>query len=163
MTGETPKAGWLAEFQKVNPRPGTATGPRGASERRMHPRFALPEGSAKLYRRGATALFGLARLSIEGSVVDLSEGGVRIHTVEQILIDTKIHIRVEIAKFEDKIDSDGVARWCHQDVGDKSHFFVGIQFTGGDSSTPKKIARMKAWFTSPQYFALRDQRLRDKK
>src|SRR4029079_3689044 len=150
MTGEAPKAGWLSEFQKVNPRAGPAAGPRGASERRLHPRCPLPEGSAKLYRRGATSLFGLASLSIEGSVVDLSEGGVRIHTGEQILLDTRVHVRVEIAKFEDKIDSDGVARWCHQDVQDKSRFFVGIQFTGGDSSTPKKIARMRAWFTSPQ-------------
>jgi hypothetical protein len=64
----------MAEFKKLTAPPQAST-PGGRPERRQFPRFALYDATVKLYRRGATALFGLARLNIEGSAVDLSEGG----------------------------------------------------------------------------------------
>jgi len=163
MTGNASQQDWTAEFKKLTAphQAAAASAPGGRSERRQFPRFTLFDATAKLYRRGATALFGLARLSIEGSVVDLSEGGARVLTGEQLLADTKIHLRIEIAKFDDRVEADGLVRWCRRDPKDESRHFAGVAFAAADPSLGRKIAQMRAWFTSPQAVALRGQRLRE--
>src|SRR5437762_1145791 len=165
MAGDAPNNNWMADFKKVNsPSPSpAATPPVGRPERRQHPRFALYDATIKLYRRGATALFGLARLNIEGTALDLSEGGVRLMTEEQLLAETKIHLRIEIAKFDDRIESDGLVRWCRRDPKEESRFYAGVTFAAGDPALARKIGPMRTWFTSPQAVALREQRLRDER
>ena len=155
MTGEAPK-NWQSEFQKAN---STSNPPPG--ERHRNARFSVYDATVKLYRRGATALFGLARLSIEGTATSLSEEGADIVTGEQLLPETKIHVRIEIAKFEDKIEADAVVRWCQKDPKSEDRYSAGVQFSGSDPSLARKIAQMRGWFTSPQGLAVREQRLRD--
>src|SRR5687767_8128949 len=127
MAGDAPKQDWFSEFKKLTAPPPDAAGvpPAGRKERRRHHRFSLHDATVKLYRRGATAIFGLARLSIEGLVLDLSEGGMRLETSEQLLRDTKIRLKVTVAKFNDTLESDGVTRWCHADPQDPEKFTVG--------------------------------------
>jgi hypothetical protein len=165
MTGDAPKQDWFAEFKKLTaPAPDAAgTPPPGRHERRRHHRFSLHDAKVKLYRRGATAIFGLARLSIEGEVLDLSEGGFRFETAEQLLRDTKIRLKITVAKFNDTIESDGVTRWCHQDPKDPEKFTVGVEFAALDPATARRIVQMRGWYTSAQYKAIRDQHIREQK
>jgi hypothetical protein len=156
MTGDASKKGWFEEFKKLNspgPAPAAVT-PGGRAERRRSPRFCLHDASVKLYRRGATAIFGLARLSIEGSVKDLSDGGLRFETNERFLPDTKVRLKITVVKFNDTVEVDGVTRWCHQDAKDDDLFRVGVEFVGLDPSVGRKIAQMRGWYTSAQYQAL---------
>jgi len=162
MSEDLQKQAWYREFQKLN-----ATGPivgwappDGRSERRQHARFCLHDTPAKLYRRGATALFGLAGLNIEGSVLDLSEGGLRLETSENFLIDTRLRLKISIAKFGDSLEADGVTRWCQATPRDPEVFHVGIRFSHEDPATHRKIAQMRGWFTSAQYKSLRETQLR---
>lgn len=156
MAGDTSKKGWFEEFKKLNSTgqepPGAAPGGRG--ERRRSPRFCLHDATVKLYRRGATAIFGLARLSIEGVVYDLSDGGLRFETGERFLPDTKVRLKVMVVKFNDTLETDGVTRWCHQDPKDPELFRVGVEFVGLDPSVARKIVQMRGWYTSTQYQAL---------
>ena len=137
--------------------------PAGRSERRRSLRFSLHDATVKLYRRGATAIFGLARLSIEGTVVNLSEGGLRFDTDERFLPDTKVRLKITVAKFNDTLESDGVTRWCHSDPADADRFQVGVVFVGMDPVAARKLAQMRGWYTSPQYQVLLAQHQRDKK
>jgi hypothetical protein len=155
-----PSNDWKAEFQKLNATPQT---PVGQAAPGKHPRFALYDAKVKLYRRGATSLFGLARLNIEGTALNLSEDGTDLITQEQLLPDTKVHLRLEIAKFEDRIESDGVVRWCHKDPKAEDRYTVSVEFAGSDASLARKIAQMKGWFTSPQGLAIREQRIREER
>jgi hypothetical protein len=165
MTGDASKRGWFDEFKKVNtPTHDSAGSPTaGRSERRRFVRFSLHDATVKLYRRGATAIFGLARLSIEGVVVNLSEGGLRFDTDERFLPDTKIRLKIAVAKFNDTLESDGVTRWCHSDPANAERFQVGVEFTGMDPATARKLGQMRGWYTSPQYQALLAQHLKEKK
>jgi hypothetical protein len=149
---------WRAEFNKLNNRPGPPPG-----ERRRSARFAIYDASVKLYRRGATALFGLARLSIEGTAMGLSEDGADLVVGEQLLPDTKIHLRIDIAKFEDRIETDAVVRWCHKDLKAEGRYAVGVEFAAVDPLLARKVAQMKGWFTSAQAVAMREQRLREER
>lgn len=147
---------WQAEFQNLNNQPSQPPGDRHRSAR-----FSVYDATVKLYRRGATALFGLARLSIDGTATNLSEDGTDIVTGEQLLPDTKIHLRIEIAKFGDRIETDGVVRWCQKDPKSENRYSAGVQFACSDPSLARKIAQMRGWFTSPQGLAIREQRLRE--
>jgi hypothetical protein len=160
MTGDASKKGWFDEFNKLN---SSTHGTAGRSERRRSPRFSLHDATVKLYRRGATAIFGLARLSIQGTVVDLSEGGLRFDTDERFLPETKVHLKITVAKFNDTLESDGVTRWCHSDPANADRFQVGVEFVGLDPSTARKLAQMRGWYTSAQYQALLAQHQREKK
>jgi PilZ domain len=165
MTGEPPKQDWFSEFKKLTAPPPDAAGapPTGKRERRRHPRFSMHDATIKLYRKGATAIFGLARLNIEGAVLDLSEGGLRLETGEQILIDTKVRMKITVVKFNDTFDADGVTRWCHADPKNEERFTVGVEFLNPDQGMLRKITQMRGWYTSTQYKALRDQSLREQK
>jgi len=162
MADDLQKQAWFEEFKKVNATDHNAAGalPTGRAERRRHTRFSLHEVGAKLYRRGATTLFGLAGLNIEGSVLDLSEGGLRLETAEKLLRDTRIHIKIAIAKFGDSLEADAVTKWCHATPKNPEVFQVGIEFLNPDPSLGRKIAQMRGWFTSAQYKSLRDSQLR---
>src|SRR4051812_1385701 len=129
MTGDA-KQSWREEFKKLMAPESGAAGatPSSGTERRRHPRFVLHAASIKLYRRGATSLFGLARLNIEGMLVDLSEGGLRLECAERFLIDTRLRLKVVVPKFNDTLEADGVSRWCHGDPKDPERFQVGIHF-----------------------------------
>jgi len=155
VAGE-PSKDWKAEFNKAKSQSGPPP-----SERRRSQRFIIYDATVKLYRRGATALFGLARLSIEGTATGLSEDGAEIVASEQLLPDTRIHLRIDIAKFNDRIETDGVVRWCRKDHRAEDRYAVGVEFTAPDPTLARKITQMRGWFTSPQALAIREQRLRE--
>jgi hypothetical protein len=162
MAEDVQKQAWFEEFKKVSATVHNAAGAplTGRGERRGHPRFSLHDAQAKLYRRGATTLFGLAGLTIEGAVLDLSEGGLRLETGEKFMIDTKVHLKMFIAKFNDTLEADGVTRWCHATPKDPEVFQVGIQFWSLDPLIARKITQMRGWYTSAQYKAIRDGQIR---
>ncbi len=163
MTGDAGNNDWFSEFKKVaGPKPDAAgIPPSGQRERRRVHRFAIHDATVKLYRRGATAIFGLARLSIEGTVLDLSEAGLRLETAEQLLRDTKIHLKIMVAKFNDTVEMDGLTRWCHTDTKDEEKFTVGVEFSNLDPAVTRKLTQMRGWYTSPAYKAIREQWLRE--
>jgi hypothetical protein len=162
---------WFKEFKKVTapvPAPGTSPGIPNApspptTERRKHIRFEVEEAAARFHRRGITTFMGLSKLSLEGTVIDLSEGGLRLLTDERILAGTRVHIQIKLARFQDLIESDAETRWCRQDSKKEDEFQVGIMFTGLEPSQARKFAIMREYFTSTQYKALRDARIREQK
>lgn len=155
---------WKAEFEKLNAGPqGAATSSGGTTRRTKNPKFGVYDTTVKMYRRGATAIFGLARLNIEGVVLNLSEEGIDIATAEEILRDTRIHLRMEIAKFNDKIECDAVVLRCQKDPRKEDRYLVEVDFSNPDPALARKIGLMRGYFTSPEGLANRERRLREEK
>lgn len=155
---------WKDEFKKLNAAGTPAGRPRGIPPAPPKlPKFPIHDATIKLYRRGATAIFGLARLDIEGTVSELSEEGAEIVVDEQLLPDTKIHLRMEVARFNDHIESDAVVRLCRKDLKAEDRFLVRIEFLDAEATRVRKISAMRGYFTSPEGLANQERRLREEK
>ena len=64
---------------------------------------------------------------------------------------TKVGVRLDIGKFNDCIEVEGVVRWCFQAAQDTRNFYAGIQFTQIPRSMSSKIAQLQGYFMSPEY------------
>ena len=64
---------------------------------------------------------------------------------------TKVKVRLEIEKFKDVIEAEGVVRWCFKGATDDGEFYAGIRFTHVAEESASKIARLRGYFTSPEY------------
>ena len=158
----TPPPDWFNKFREVNKAPAPAPPPAAAprlppqspgdpKEKRKFPRFEVSQVICRLYRKGLTSLVGLSRLNIEATAVDLSEGGVRISVRERLLADARIHLRLEIVKFKDVLESDGIVRWCREVPGSEPKVYhAGISFVHLDATQMKKITSMRVYFSSVQ-------------
>lgn len=155
-TGPSPD--WREEFKKFNqslPNPTAQASPpgekTGSNERRKFPRFEVTKISCTLYRKGLTTFMGLSRVNLEGTAIDLSEGGVRIALGERLFLDTKVHVRMEISKFQDVLESDGAVRWCREVPKHEPPLFqAGIMFLNPPASLTKKITSIRIYYNTPR-------------
>ncbi len=164
---------WINEFKKLNsgsPSPSdsppaapgdAAPSPKG-SERRRHGRFELDGASTQLYKEGFLAFIGVGKDNLARAAIDLSEGGGQFLVHQRLAPGTKVKIKIGVEKFNDTVEAAGVVRWCFQSAKKKEDFYVGVQFSNVDGAQSRKLAAMREWFTSPQYKAVRQTRLRAK-
>ena len=157
------QADWFAEFKKINKTGGPAAKTEStpaasgkASDRRRHGRFGVDECQATLYRDGLLTVFGVAKNNRARAALDLSEGGVRFLIHERLPIGTKVHMIIQMEKYQDQIEASGEVRWCYQSTKKSEDFYAGVQFSDLDDIQKRKIAMMREWFTSPQYRAVRE-------
>jgi c-di-GMP-binding flagellar brake protein YcgR len=155
---------WFAEFKKVNKvSPASSTksdstppGNSKASERRLHHRFEIDECQATLYPQGLLTVFGMSKNNRARAALDLSEGGVRFLIHERLTIGTRVHMVIQMEKYQDQIEARGEVRWCYQSTKKAGDFYAGVEFSDLDAAQKRKIAMMREWFTSPQYRAVRE-------
>ena len=121
------------------------------AELRRFPRFHAHEAAAQLYLKGFLTKIGIGRKNEATGTVNLSEGGILVVTHRKHANDTKVQVRVEIEKYKDVIEVDGIVRWCFQSARDAAAFYTGIEFIDLPPAQAALIAKMRAWFTSPEY------------
>src|SRR5688572_6275415 len=119
-------------------------------ELRRHPRFKTDETTVQLYIKGLLATFGIGRKNEARSAVNLSEGGILLATHAKLTKGSKVQVRIEIEKFKDVIEAEGVVAWCFQSARDTS-YYAGIEFHNLPKSQAALIGKMRSWFTSPEY------------
>ena len=127
--------------------------------RRKYPRFKVDGASVNLQKDGLFTAIGLGKSNKGRAALDLSESGARVLITERLAVGTKIRLKIEMEKYQDSVEVEGVIRWC---VPYKREFQAGIKFSGTDPSICRKIALMHDWFSSPEYKAVRMKRLREK-
>jgi len=154
---------WMSEFQKVNSgeKPPAKARPGSSPDRPKPQKFAIHDATVKLYRRGMTAIFGLAKMDIGGTVSELCEDGAEIVVGEQLLPETKIHLRMEVAKFNDRIETDAVVSLCRKDPKVEDRYLVRIEFVSEDTTLARRIGAMRGYFTSPEGLANLERRRRE--
>ena len=121
------------------------------AELRRHPRFRIEEARTELFSRTLLGTLGLGRKNEARAAVNLSEGGVLVVTPAKLKVGARVQIRIEMEKYKDSISADGEIRWCFQSAKDAADYYAGIQFLNLASQDASKIAKMREWFTSPEY------------
>ncbi len=163
------KPEWFNEFQKANAdasypltppsRPGVEGRP---SDRRQHSRFQVDDAPAEILRKGIL-IFGSRRTKAGREALDLSEGGVRLLAAERVAPGTRIVVKISIQKFQDEIECEAEVRWCRRKTeANDPGFLMGLRFTDDDADRMRRIGVMRGYFTSPQFMAAREKRLREK-
>lgn len=125
----------------------------GREELRRHPRFKVESSSARFCAGGLLSRLGLVFRWTEGQTVNLSEGGVLIHSREPMKKGAEVRVRIDVPKYSDRIESPGRVQWCYPSARQEGHFYIGVQFTGLSAPESKKVAVMRQVFTSEEYRA----------
>ena len=128
--------------------PGSA---RKGAELRSTQRFRVDGSVPMVYEKSLLSTLGVGRKNQALAAINLSEGGCLIKTMGKLKIGTPVHVRLEIEKFNDAIEADGVIRWCFQSATEAKDFYAGLQFLKLPSTIVNKIARLRSYFTSPEY------------
>lgn len=122
------------------------------SELRTNTRFSVSGVAVPLvYQHGLLTSIGIGRVNQARAAVNLSEGGVLVRTHDRMKSGTKVKVRLEIEKLNDIIEAEGVVRWCFQCAKEESNFYAGIGFTQVPPPVASKIAKLRGYFTSPEY------------
>ena len=118
---------------------------------RQHPRFRIEDARTEMYLKGFLAKMGIGRKNEARVAVNLSEGGILLSTHGKLAPGTKVHLRIEMEKFKDVIETEGEVRWCYVSARSASDYYTGIQFLKLAPTHVAKIGQMRAWFTSPEF------------
>jgi hypothetical protein len=125
---------------------------KNASELRTSTRFQIHDVAVPVvYEQGFLASIGIGRNNQARSAVNLSEGGVLVRTHEPMTGGAKVKVRLEIGSLNDTIEAEGVVRWCFQSAKEELNFYAGIEFTNMPRPVASKIAKLRGYFTSPEY------------
>lgn len=120
------------------------------SENRKHARFKTDEATVQLYIKGLLTSLGIGKKNEARSAVNLSEGGILLVAGSKLPKGAKVQVRIEIEKFKDVIQTDGIVAWCFQSARDTS-YYAGISFQNLPAAQAALIGKMRSWFTSPEY------------
>lgn len=125
---------------------------KDGSELRSNTRFSVAGLAIPVvYEHGFLTSIGIGRINQARAAVNLSEGGVLVRTHDRMKSGTKVKVRLEIEKLNDIIEAEGVVCWCFQCAKEESNFYAGIRFTQVPPSVASKIAKLRGYFTSPEY------------
>lgn len=128
-----------------------ATGKK-SSDLRTSTRFQVDDIAIPVvYEQGLLASLGIGRINQARAAVNLSEGGILVRTHDQMKSGTKVKVRLEIEKFGDIIEAEGIVQWCFQSAKEESNFYAGIRFTSMPAPVAFKIAKLRGYYTSPEY------------
>jgi hypothetical protein len=130
---------------------GSSSGQLRRVDLRRHPRFRTEEASAELYVKGFLTTLGIGRQNEARSAVNLSEGGVLLRIQTRLKGGLPVLVRIEIEKYKDVIEAEGIVRWCFQSARDQADFYAGIEFRKLPPAQAALIGKMRSWFTSPEY------------
>jgi PilZ domain len=131
------------------------------NELRRSARFHIDDTVTQVYRRTLLSALGIGRLNEACAAVNLSEGGILISSRDRLGSGTRVSVRLDIGRFQDVIEAEGVVRWCFQGAGDDAGYFAGIRFTKVPPAAVVKIVGLRGYFTSPEYRRRSAARRRD--
>ncbi len=139
-------------FQEDKPRKASEPS-KAVKNLRKHVRFEIDEATPLVYVKGFLNLVGLGKSNKALDVMNLSEGGVLLKTLEKVPKGTKVHVRLKMEKYQDEFNADGVVRWCVLNPYAPVEYFMGVQFGALKEEQAKRLLKMRDWFTSPEYKA----------
>jgi hypothetical protein len=121
------------------------------AELRSSPRFRVENVLALVYEKGLLTGLGIGVDNVAKEAVNLSTGGLLVRVGDRMKRGTKVGVKLEIEKFNDIIEAEGIVRWCFQAAKDVRNYYAGIQFTKITPVMSAKIARLQSYFMSPEY------------
>lgn len=143
---------WFNE-DKAKPQKPSNTAAKAGRNLRKHVRFEVDEATPLVYVKGFLNLVGLGKSNKALDVMNLSEGGVLLKTLEKVPKGSKVHVRLKLEKYQDVFRADGLVRWCILNPYAPVEYFMGVEFVKVKDEQAKKLQKMRDWFTSPEYKA----------
>ena len=125
----------------------TSSGSR--KDLRKHMRFQVEEASAKVYLKGFVTSIGAGRVNMGKAAINLSESGVLLTVGEAIPVGTHVSVRIELGRFPESIEAEGIVRWCSDRATGTDEVFAGVEFSGLGEDAMKRIARMRERVSAP--------------
>ncbi len=120
---------------------------------RKHPRFEIDGSGATLILKGFLSLLGLGKARETRGLLNLSEGGALVVVLEPVPRGKKVRVRIDMEKYQDVFEAEGVVRWCSRSRRQDKEFHLGVEFTAMPAAQARKLNKMREWFTSPAYLA----------
>jgi hypothetical protein len=117
--------------------------PSSRKDLRKHMRFQVEEATAKVYLKGLVTSIGAGRVNHGKAAINLSESGVLLTVGEAIPVGTKVSVRIELGKFPEAIEAEGVVRWCSDRATGTDEVYAGVEFSGLGEDVLQRIARMR--------------------
>jgi len=111
------------------------------------------DATAKLSVKGFLTSIGLGRANKARAAINLSEGGALLLAQEEIEVGTKVLVRIELERFGDVIEAEGVVAWSSRSSRGETDHYTGIRFDALAPEALKKIALMRECINSPEYRA----------
>ena len=148
---------------KREERPAARSSGDGASmaaNHRKHMRFEIDGSGTTVILKGFLSMFGIGRSNKAQSLMNLSEGGALVLATEQVPPGSRVRVRVDMEKYKDVFEADGMVRWCTRSRRRNGDFHLGIQFDSMPEAQARKLAKMRDWFTSSAYKARASTRAR---
>lgn len=142
---------WHEEPRRPRP-PSPPAAPLVANLRKSA-RFEIDGSGATLVLKGFLSLIGLGRSRETRGLLNLSEGGALVVAAEPLARGKTVRIRIDMEKYQDVFEAEGVVRWCSRSRRNDKEFHLGIQFTSMPAAQARKLNKMREWFTSPAYLA----------
>jgi hypothetical protein len=121
------------------------------AELRSSPRFKVEDVQALVYEKGLLTQLGIGIQNRAKEAINLSTGGILVRMGDRMKRGTKVGVRLEIERFNDIIEAEGIIRWCFQAAKDTRNYYAGIQFTKIAPTMAAKISRLQSYFMSPEY------------
>ena len=121
------------------------------AELRGSPRFKVENITPVVFEKKLLTSLGIGKENRAKEAINLSAGGILVRMSDRMKKGTKVGVLLEVEKFNDVIEAEGIIRWCFQDAKDTRNFYAGIQFTKISRSDTQKIAQLHGYFTSPEY------------
>lgn len=141
---------WFNEDKAKPRKPADAKAGRNL---RKHVRFEVDDAQPLVYVKGFLNLVGLGKGNKALDVMNLSEGGVLLKSLEKVAKGSKVHVRLKLEKYQDVFHADGIVRWCVLNPYAPVEYFMGVEFVKMKDAQAKKLQKMRDWFTSPEYKA----------
>jgi hypothetical protein len=120
-------------------------------EQRGRPRFKIDGAVVRVGKPGMLSSLGLGLK--EETIVNLSRSGVLALGPVKLEPKTRIKLRVEVPKWDDRIECEGEVRWCGQNARSEKLFYLGIRFIGLSPADEKRIGQMHELTRSAEYQA----------
>ena len=120
-------------------------------EQRGRPRFKVEGALAAVGKPGMLTNLGLGLRKEE--VVNVSQSGVLVVGRAKLEVGTKVRLRFDVPKWNDRLSCDAEVRWCAQSARNDKEFYMGLRFVGLAAADEKRIGQMQELSQSVEYRA----------
>ncbi len=97
-------------------------------EKRGCVRFRIP-GATTAFKKDKSLFHRNPNYSGEFlPILDISRGGIRFLSMENIPFDTRLHLRIQVPGDQGPLKIDGVVSWAAPNIGQSFKYQIGVQF-----------------------------------
>lgn len=124
---------------------------RSGADRRRHHRFQPREITIFLARAGGLMrIFGAKGENLATSILDLSEGGLRVAVSRRVPVGAKVQVEFRVDRLKDRLEAEGEVLWIAVHPVSRGQFILGVKFGPLPPERAQMISGWRTYFNAPQ-------------